>query len=106
MPDFFDVAQFPTMTFKSTGVSMSSPNEGVLKGNLTMHGVTKEVTLALTFNGTIKDPWGNDKAGFSAVGKLDRTEFGLSYGKVMEGGGLVVGHDVDITLEIEGTQKK
>lgn len=105
-PDFFDVAQFPTITFKSTAVEMSGPGEGVLKGNLTMHGVTKEVTLALTFNGTITDPWGNEKAGFSAVGKLDRTDFGLSYGKVLEGGGLMIGNDVEFTIEIEATQKK
>ena len=105
-PDFFDAAQFPTITFKSTGLTMSSPTEGVLKGNLTMHGVTKEVALALTFNGTIKDPWGNDKAGFSASGKVDRTEFGLSYGKVMEGGGLMIGNDVEFNIEIEATAKK
>lgn len=105
-PDFFDAAQFPTITFKSTGLSMTSATEGVLKGDLTMHGVTKEVTLALVFNGAIKDPWGNDKSGFSATGKLDRTAFGLSYGKVMEGGGLMIGNDVEFALEIEGTGKK
>lgn len=105
-PDFFDAAQFPTITFKSTGLAMTSATEGVLKGSLTMHGVTREVTLALVFNGAIKDPWGNDKAGFSATGKLDRTEFGLAYGKVMEGGGLMIGNDVEFALEIEGTAKK
>lgn len=105
-PDFFDAAQFPTITFKSTSLAMTSATEGVLKGNLTMHGVTREVTLALVFNGAIKDPWGNDKAGFSATGKLDRTEFGLAYGKVMEGGGLMIGNDVEFALEIEGTAKK
>ncbi len=105
-PDFFDVAKYPTITFKSTGLTMSSANEGTLKGDLTMHGVTKPVTLAVVFNGAIKDPWGNDKIGFSATGKLDRTEFGLSYGKVLEGGGLMIGNDVEFALEIEGTGKK
>lgn len=104
--DFFDAAQFPTITFKSTGLAMTSATEGVLSGDLTMHGVTKPVSLALVFNGAIKDPWGNDKAGFSATGTLDRTAFGLSYGKVMEGGGLMIGNDVEFALEIEGTAKK
>lgn len=105
-PDFFDVEKFPTMTFKSTGLTMTSASEGTLKGDLTMHGVTRPVTLAVVFNGTIKDPWGNDKAGFSATGKLDRTEFGLSYGKLMEGGGLMIGNDVEFTLDIQGAAKK
>lgn len=105
-PDFFDVAKYPTITFKSTGLTMSSATEGTLKGDLTMHGVTRPVTLAVVFNGALKDPWGNDKIGFSATGKLDRTEFGLSYGKVLEGGGLMIGNDVEFALEIEGTGKK
>lgn len=105
-PDFFDVEQFPTITFKSTGLAMTSASEGVLTGDLTMHGVTKPVTLAVVFNGAVKDPWGNDKIGFSATGKLDRTEFGLSYGKVMEGGGLMIGNDVEFTLDIQGAAKK
>lgn len=105
-PDFFDVAQFPTITFKSTGLTMTSATEGTLSGDLTMHGVTKPVTLAVVFNGTIKDPWGNDKAGFAATGKLDRTEFGLTYGKVMEGGGLMIGNEVEFTLDIQGAAKK
>lgn len=105
-PDFFDAAQFPTITFKSTGLTMTSATEGVLKGELTMHGVTKEVSFNVTFNGAIKDPWGNDKAGFSATGTLDRTAFGLSYGKVLEGGGLMIGNDVEFAIEVEGTAKK
>lgn len=105
-PDFFAVEQFPTITFKSTGLTMTSASEGVLKGDLTMHGVTKPVTLALVFNGAVKDPWGNDKVGFSATGKLDRTEFGLTYGEVMEGGGLMIGNDVEFTLDIQGAAKK
>lgn len=105
-PDFFDVAQFPTITFKSTSLVMTSATEGVLKGELTMHGVTQPVELALVFNGTIKDPWGNEKAGFSAAGKLDRTAFGLSYGKVLEGGGLMIGNEVEFALEIEATAAK
>lgn len=105
-PDFFDVAQFPTITFKSTGLAMSSANEGVLTGVLTMHGISRDITLDVTFNGAVKDPWGNDRAGFSATGKLDRRDFGLTYGAVIEGGGLVVGNDVELTLEVEGIMAK
>ena len=104
--DFFDAAQFPTITFKSTGLTMSSASEGVLTGTLTMHGVSKDVTMALAFNGAVTDPWGNGKVGFSAIGTLDRQAFGLTYGKVMEGGGLMLGNDVEFSLEIEGTEKK
>lgn len=105
-PDFFDAAQFPTITFKSTGLTMSSASEGVLTGTLNLHGVTRDVTLAVEFNGAVTDPWGNGKVGFSATGKLNRQDFGLTYGTVMEGGGLMIANDVEFSLEIEGTQKK
>lgn len=105
-PDFFDAAQFPTITFKSTGLTMSTATNGVLTGTLTMHGVTRDVTLAVEFNGAVTDPWGNDRVGFAATGTLNRQDFGLTYGTVMEGGGLVIGNDVGFALEIEGTRKK
>lgn len=104
--DFFDVAKFPTLTFKASGLTMSSATEGVLKGVLNLHGVSREVALDVTFNGEVKDPWGNEKAGFSAGGKLDRRDFGLVYGGVMESGGLVVGNDIEFLIEIEGTKLK
>ena len=104
--DFFDVEKFPTLTFKATGLTMSSATDGVLKGVLNLHGVSREVALAVTFNGEVKDPWGNEKAGFSASGKLDRRDFGLVYGGVMESGGLVVGNDIEFLIEIEGTKLK
>jgi polyisoprenoid-binding protein YceI len=78
----------------------------VLTGTLTMHGVTRDVTLAVEFNGAVTDPWGNDRVGFAATGTLNRQDFGLTYGTVMEGGGLVIGNDVGFALEIEGTRKK
>ncbi len=105
-PDFFDVENFPTMVFKSTGVKMEDDDEGKLMGTLTMHGVTLPVTLDLEVGGTITDPWGNERAGLSASGKIDRKDWGLSYGKVMEGGGLLIGNEVKISLEIEGVQQK
>ncbi len=104
--DFFDVEQFPTMVFKSTGFKMEDEEEGEMTGTLTMHGVTLPVTLEVEFNGAITDPWGNDRVGFSAEGKINRKDWGLSYGKAMEGGGLIIGNDVKISLEIEGVKRK
>ncbi len=105
-PDFFDVEKFPTMTFASTSVKMKNDEEGEITGNLTLHGVTKPVTLDLEINGVATDPWGNEKVGASLSGKINRKDFGLTWNKAMEAGGLVVGEDVKITIEIEGTKKK
>jgi polyisoprenoid-binding protein YceI len=95
-----DVKQFPTITYKMK----SAQKEGdtyMFIGNLTLHGVTKEVTLAGTFNGVTQDPWGNTRAGFSADGKLNRKDFGMIWNKVLDSGGLVVGDEVQIHLDIE-----
>ena len=104
--DFFDVEKYPTMVFKSTSVKMKDDEEGELKGTLTMHGVTLPVTLDLEVGGTVTDPWGNERAGFSVTGKINRKDWGLSYGSVLEGGGLVIGDDVKLSLEIEGVKQK
>jgi len=100
--EFLDAANFTTLTFKSTGVAMNNESEGVLKGDLTIHGVTKPVEMHLEILGTVTDPWGNERAGFSASVKINRKDYDLSYNSVMEAGGLVVGDEVKITLEIEG----
>jgi len=71
-----------------------------------MHGVTKEVELDLEVLGMVNDPWGNTRVGFSLEGKINRKDWGLAWSKVMEGGGLVVGEDVTLTIEIEGIQDK
>lgn len=105
-PDFFEVEKYPTMTFRSTSVKMDGKDEGKVTGDLTLHGVTKPVTLDLEINGTATDPWGNNKVGASLSGKIDRKDFGLTWSKAMETGGLVVGNDVKIIIEIEGTMKK
>jgi len=103
--DFFDVQQFPTMTYKLT--SYKSAGEGYTAiGDLTFHGVTKEITLTGTFNGVTKDPWGNQRAGFSAEGKLNRKDFGMIWNKTLDSGGLVVGDEVHIRLEIECIRSK
>ncbi len=100
--EFFDVAQYPVMTFKSTGVEMTSATEGQLTGELTMRGTTKTVVLDLEYNGSVTDPWGNQRAGFSLTGKIKRKDWGLTYNAALESGGLVIGEEVKISLEIEG----
>ena len=104
--DFFEAETYPTITFESTGVTMKNDNAGTLRGNLTIHGVTKQVELDLEFLGTATDPWGNAKAGFSLSGKINRKDFGLTWSKALETGGLVVGDEVKLQLEIEGNLVK
>ncbi|MHB8079467.1 MAG: YceI family protein [Candidatus Krumholzibacteriia bacterium] len=104
-PDFFDVAAFPTLTFRSTGVKPAPDGAYLLTGDLTMHGVTKPVTLTLVVNGMIKDPWGNLRVGFSATGKLSRAAYGLTWNKAIETGGAIVGDEVTLALEVEATRK-
>jgi polyisoprenoid-binding protein YceI len=105
-PDFFDVAQYPTMTFKSKKVQKAG-GEGKYKitGDLTLHGTTKEVVL--DFDGNlkpIKDPTGKTKIGGTATTKLNRKDFGLTWNKALETGGVVVGDDVTITIDLEMSQ--
>lgn len=104
--DFFDVANHPTMTFQSTGVTKNADGTYQLQGDLTLRGVTKPVTLALEVLGTVTDPWGNARAGFAATGKINRKDFGVSWHKALDNGGLVVGDEVTILLEIEGILKR
>ncbi|RLD61329.1 MAG: polyisoprenoid-binding protein [Bacteroidetes bacterium] len=103
--DFFDVEKFPEMTFLSSSMKKTTGNNYKLVGNLTMHGVTKKVTLDTKYGGTIKDPWGNTKAGFKITGTLNRTDFGLKYNSVMEAGGLMIGEEIEITCKVELIKK-
>jgi len=103
--DFFDVATIPTLTFKSTGVKANADGTFLLTGDLTMHGVTKPVTLNLEVNGMIKDPQGNTRVGCSATGKLNRSDFGLTWNHALESGGVVVGDEVTLMLEVEATRQ-
>jgi polyisoprenoid-binding protein YceI len=100
--DFFDVEQFPTMTFKSTAVKKTGEREYGVTGELTMHGVTKPVTFAVEGpSAPGKDPWGNTRIGLSASTKLNRKDFGLSWNSALETGGVLVGEDVSITLDVQ-----
>jgi len=102
--DFFHVEKYPTMTFVSSQVSRVAPNQLKVDGTLTMLGVSKPVTLNVEEGGVIKDPWGNTKAGFTATTTINRKDFGMVYNKVLDAGSLMLGEDVEITLEIEANQ--
>ena len=99
--DFFDVEKFPTMAFKSTAVKGDQ-----LEGVLSIHGVEKPVVLNLEVHGAGKDPWGNVRAGFTATTKINRKDFGLTWNEIVEGGQVLVGEEVEITLEVEGIEQE
>ena len=98
--DFFDVAQYPTMTYRSTGLTQDG-GDWRLDGELSLHGVTKSVPLHLELNGFTDDPYGGRRAGFSATAEINRRDFGIDISLPMDGGGVVVGDKVSISLEIE-----
>lgn len=98
--DFFEVETYPTMTYRSTGVRPDG-DDYVLEGDLTLHGVTRPLELHLEANGFTKDPYGGTRAGFSARGRINRRDFGIDISLPMDGGGVVVGDKVEISLEIE-----
>ena len=96
--DFFDSASFPELKFSSTAFDAS---EGKVTGELTIKDVTKTVTLDVVYSGTNTDPWGNLKAGFSIEGKINRTDFGLTWNAALETGGVLVSEDVKISAEVQ-----
>ncbi len=100
-PDFLDVANHPTLDFHSTAVRPTGKGEYQVDGELTIRGTTRPVKLAVQVSDEIKDPWGNVKRGIEATARLDRKEWGLVWNAVMEGGGILVGDTVDVTIEAE-----
>lgn len=96
--DFFDVEKYPTISF--TSKSFNAADEKIT-GELTIRDTTKTVTLNVSFDGTAKDPWGNEKAGFSLNGKINRNDFGLSWNAALETGGVLVSEDVKIHAELQ-----
>ena len=99
--DFFDVEKYPKISFKSKSMKKVGENQYELIGNLTLHGITKEVILDIKYGGTIKDPYGNVKAGFKITGLINRTDFGLKYNSIMDTGGMMIGEEVTIICKIE-----
>lgn len=104
-PDFFDVAKFPTISFKSTSVKAKSKNSFDVTGNLTMHGVTKQITLPVEFLGFGKDPRGNEKAGFEIETTLNRKDFGILWNRNLDEGGVLLGDDVKVAIDLEVGKK-
>ncbi len=98
--DFFDVERFPTMRFKSTRISGDGDDFKVI-GDLTIRDITREVTLEVTSEGQGKDPWGNERAGYSAKGKINRADFGLTWNQALETGGVLVGNEIKISIDVE-----
>ena len=100
--DFFDAEKFPTFTFKSTEVGRTAPGEHAVVGELTLHGVTRTVSFAVEGpSAPGKDPWGNTRIGLSATARINRKDFGLAWNAALETGGVLVGEDVTITLDIQ-----
>ena len=104
-PDFFDVEKYPQATFKSTKVQELSGDRLHITGDLTVHGVTRPVSFEAIFEGSAKDPWGGERAGFTGTLSLDRREFGLQWNKALETGGVLVGDKVELTLEVEAVKQ-
>ena len=102
--DFLDVSKFPAIQFKTSKIEKVSDSVFNAHGDLSIHGVTKPVVLNVTYGGAAKDPWGKERAAFEAKTTINRKDFGLTWSKTLETGGLVVGDDVQITLEIEGVK--
>jgi polyisoprenoid-binding protein YceI len=103
--DFFDVEQHPTMTFRSTSVRHVRGDQWLVTGDLTLAGVTKPLTLDVTFEGGAQDPWGGTRLGFSAKGEVNREDFGLSWNQALETGGVLVGKKATIEIDAEAIRQ-
>jgi polyisoprenoid-binding protein YceI len=103
--DFFDVEKFPTASFKSTRVEDLGGDKYRISGDLTIRGVTKPLSFDATFEGSGKDPWGGERAGFSGGTTIDRRQFGLEWNKALETGGVLVGEKVELSLEVEAVKQ-
>ena len=99
--DFFDAVKHPLITFESEKMEKINEGEYWLHGTLTIRGVSKKISLAAEFGGIAKDPWGNTRTGFSVNGKLNRQDFGMSFGSVSETGGLLLGDEVKINANVQ-----
>jgi len=102
----FDVANYPTITFKSTRVEGTDPSHLKVIGDLTIHGFTRAVALDASFTGEVKDPWGNRRIGFSAETKVNRKDFNLTWNQALEAGGFVVGDEVKLDIDVEAVPAK
>jgi len=104
-PNFFDVERFPELTFKSKGAEKQSDEALRVSGDLTIRGVTREVVLDVEYSGKTKDPWGNERVGFSAKTAIDRKDFGLTWNQLLEAGGVMVGDRIVIEIDVEAVKQ-
>lgn len=107
--DFLDVVNYPKITFRSTRIEGAAHAEGdrfKVVGDLTIRGTTCEVTLDATFDGTAKDPWGGERAGFTATTKIDRRDFGLTWNQALEAGGVLVSNEIRISIEAQAVKQE
>jgi polyisoprenoid-binding protein YceI len=105
-PDFFDAAKCPEISFKSSKITSTGKDKYDVAGTLTMRCVSKPVTVPVTFTGFVKDPWGNERAGFEIATKLNRKDFGIDWNKALDAGGFILSDDVDVSVNIEAVKKK
>lgn len=103
--DFFDVEGHPEITFRSTGIKRAADDRLKVTGGLTIKGITRDVVLDVEVLGQARDPWGNERAAFSASTSIDRRDFGLTWNQVLETGGVMVGERIDITIDIEAVRQ-
>jgi len=103
--DFFDVEKYPEITFKSESIKPAGKDKYNVTGTLTMHGVSKKVTLPVTYGGQMKDPWGNTRAGFGIETTLDRKDYGIVWNKALDAGGALLGDDVNVAINLEAVKK-
>jgi polyisoprenoid-binding protein YceI len=99
-PDFFDADRYPRLNFVSTGIRHLEGGTYAVTGDLTIKGITREITVEATVQGTGEDPWGNQRAGIAVRGSIDRTDFGLTWQSRLAGGGLLVGEEVNLLLDV------
>ncbi|MFY9550690.1 MAG: YceI family protein [Thermoanaerobaculia bacterium] len=104
-PNFFDVEKCHEITFKSSKFVPNGKDKYNVTGALTMHCVSKEVTIPVTFLGLAKDPWGNERASFEVVTKLNRKDFGINWNKALDAGGFMLSDDVDVSINLETIKK-
>jgi polyisoprenoid-binding protein YceI len=102
--DFFDVERFPEIRFLSTRIEKVSGDRYRLTGELTIHGVTRSIALETEYGGRGKDPWGNERVGFTAKGAIDRKDFGLVWNQALETGGVLVSDRVELELEVQAVR--
>jgi polyisoprenoid-binding protein YceI len=104
--DFFDVEKFPEITFSSSKITKVDDTSFAVVGELNMHGVSRQITLTVTYLGEATDPWGGTRAGYQLSTTLNRKDYGISWNKALDNGGLILGDEVEISIDLEVVKKK